>query len=433
MRKPQRTERQPKFPLSVTARFWIYPILIIASLIFAQALKMPVSYMIFIFVLLLPVGIAAQLILAACFIHTSVRASSEAVEKRTSVSVFCIISNSCPLPFPFIEAELLTPDERGARCVPGRVGFSLAPLSGCELQRSAEFAFRGEYGVGLSRLWVYDCFRMVKLRLKCENYAKILVYPRRYELPPKPLSGESERTAQITIRQRGSDNTELSDIRNYIKGDSLKSIHWKLSSKSQELIVKDYSRNAGNSVYIICDLEPHYAADPEAQPRRPLPEYADIIDNLNSDLVVEHCLAAAMRELRALNTVKLLWFETVRGIASPASCTISSLADFDAAFRRFASAPLAARADQPSLLASLITDRGDSSLIFVTSCLDAAAMSQYVSLAAANRGMGAKNIEFMYCADDSFYIPDPEAERCVGERLAELAAVMELTADNKAG
>ncbi|MCI8387541.1 MAG: DUF58 domain-containing protein [Clostridiales bacterium] len=427
VKRTKKAKPRINLPISFTMRAWMYPVIVIAALFLAQSLKLPISNMVFLFVLLLPLGTALQLIAAALAIHISVNTDSEAVQKRTPVSVSFIISNSCPLPFPFIEAEMLLPDERGAKCVPNHVGFTLIPLSGCEIRRAAKFAFRGVYSVGLTRLCIYDCFRMVKLNLNFNRYSDIFVIPRRYELPPKPLSSESEQSTQTVVRQSGQDNTELSDIRAYINGDSLKSIHWKLSSKSQDLIVKDFSRNTGNSVYIICDLEPHYRNDPDAQLRKPLPEYEDIIDNLNSDLVVEKCLAAALRELRALNTVNLLWFELSKDGAVPVSCTMTSTADLEACFRRFASAPLVETDKQSHKLASLIPAADGSSLIFVTSCIDSIAVEDYTMLAAANRSLGAKTVELMYCIDESLYLQDPEAEREQGSRLHKLSSGMELT------
>lgn len=433
-------KRQTKFklpakhispPIAFTGRVWMYPLLLISSLIFAQALKMPLSYMIFIFVIIMPLGAALQLALAAAFIRTSAQAESNTVEKRSPVSFSVIASNECLFPFPFIEVELLVPDKRGAKCVPKRAGFSLAPFSDCEIRRTAEFAFRGVYSVGLKQLWVYDCFRIVKLRLKCDNYAEIFVLPRRYELPPKPLPSESDQNTQSVIRLRGSDNTELSDIRSYIKGDSLKSIHWKLSSKAQELIVKDFSKNSGNSVYIFCDLEPHYsrAAAEQAQiSPLPLPEYADIIDNLNADLVVEHCLGATLRELRIFNTVTLLWLtEGENGNIRPNTHTISSLAAFDSAFRELAAAPLADCKKQPTLLSSLISDDDSSTLIFVTAHLDNAAAGEYISLASSHRNLGAKAVELIFCSDATLYIPDADSERLHTERISELSPHMEVS------
>jgi electron transport complex protein RnfG len=61
------------------------------------------------------------------------------------------------------------------------------------------------------------------------------------------------------------DKLEVSDIRDYRNGDSLKSIHWKLSSKSETFIVKDYNTGTSNQTVVFCDLTPHFPDEPPKQ------------------------------------------------------------------------------------------------------------------------------------------------------------------------
>ena len=95
MKKPDKNRKSVQKPvktgkrrgkLSLTARAWIYPVLLVVTLIFAQTLKQPVSHMIFVFVLLMPIGIALQFIAAVLSIRVSVRCGAETAEKNTPVS-----------------------------------------------------------------------------------------------------------------------------------------------------------------------------------------------------------------------------------------------------------------------------------------------------------------------------------------------------------
>lgn len=302
------TKPRGSLRLVPTGRFIVYPLLIVAGLLFAQSLKLAVSYMVFVFILLLPLLIAAQFIAAALFLRVSVNIPEPCAKKHEPIAFSVLISNSCPVPFPFVEAEVLTPDQRGAKCVPTLLGSSIMPLAACELSGKATFGFRGAYTLGLCRLYVYDCFRLTRFTLNLSALSEVYVLPRRTSVPAKNTDSSSDPdTSQNVLRRHGSDNTEPSDIRSYIRGDSLKSIHWKLSAKSEELVVKDYSRSTGRDIIIVADLEGHYEHDQSAQVRTPDAEYAEIIDQLNSDLVVEGCLAVADRELRAGNRVTLCW------------------------------------------------------------------------------------------------------------------------------
>ena len=189
----------------------MWPILVIASLILAQLLKMPVSHMLFTFVLILPLGTALHLLCAYFFIRTAVRVETDTVEKHTPVQFTAVFGNDCILPFPFVEAELLLPDARGAGCVPKLFVLPLSPLTGAQIERSVEFGFRGEYSIGIRSLYVYDCFRTFRMRIPCTQMCSIFVLPRRVNLPDRQKFSISELDTQHVIRASGQDNTELAD------------------------------------------------------------------------------------------------------------------------------------------------------------------------------------------------------------------------------
>lgn len=51
----------------------------------------------------------------------------------------------------------------------------------------------------------------------------------------------------------GEDVSEIKELRDYRDGDRLSQVHWKLSTKSEDLIVKEYARNIGVCIVIACD------------------------------------------------------------------------------------------------------------------------------------------------------------------------------------
>ncbi|HPD01434.1 MAG TPA: DUF58 domain-containing protein, partial [Acetivibrio sp.] len=75
----------------------------------------------------------------------------------------------------------------------------------------------------------------------------------------------------------------VSDIRKYVIGDSLRKIHWKLSSKMNELLVKNYESASSTMSAIILDLKKNnYTVEQNAK----------IEDNLieSSLAVIYYCL-----------------------------------------------------------------------------------------------------------------------------------------------
>ena len=230
--------------------------------------------------------------------------------------------------------------------------------------------------------------------------------------------------SQNVLRRHGSDNTEPSDIRSYLRGDSLKSIHWKLSAKSEELIVKDYSRSTGRDILIVADLEGHYRHNPAAEVRTPAPEYTEVIDQLNSDLVVESCLAAAERELRYGNRVTLCWLSETPVGPKPNLLPVE-LVSFDAAFRSFGTAPLAPYEKQAELLAPMLASE-DGAVIYVTASLAPESIAAFISLSSANSSQSPRP-ELIYCADLGLYIDSPDEDASENERLSGISGSADVT------
>jgi len=106
------------------------------------------------------------------------------------------------------------------------------------------------------------------LRLFSKSFVRVkgadfIVYPQVHELayfhvPVKGLQG-TERS-----RQRGQeDYSNIRKVRPYIAGDSHKRIHWKLSSKKNEVFVKEYEATSSAKSYLIMDsFRENYGHDP---------------------------------------------------------------------------------------------------------------------------------------------------------------------------
>lgn len=54
--------------------------------------------------------------------------------------------------------------------------------------------------------------------------------------------------------KRGNDFSEVSDIREYIPGDSLTNIHWKLTAKKDELMVKERTSMSDSQLVVVLEL-----------------------------------------------------------------------------------------------------------------------------------------------------------------------------------
>lgn len=113
------------------------------------------------------------------------------------------------------------------------------------------------------------CVRITVLHVKCYDHLgifcwtrpgasqrEVLVYPAQLQLntqllrrPETIISGEL-----YDQNRKGQDVSEVSGLREYEKGDSLGSIHWKLSSKIDTLVVREFGYPANYNILVLYNV-----------------------------------------------------------------------------------------------------------------------------------------------------------------------------------
>ena len=258
---PERDE--PSF--APTHRFSSYIILFIVALVFTQALLSKVSNIFFWFIFLLPLVMLVYVLICRHVLSVSMLSDSVTTEKNTPYTYEFRIDNHSPLSLPFIDAQVSIPQSNSVRCTERTVRLSMAPFSTYHVKNTVSFRFRGTYDIGVRCFYVYDFFRLFRVRVDVENLTTVYVLPRRLTLEDTSAHSVSDNTVRTVRSPLVVDKLEVSDIRDYRNGDSLKSIHWKLSSKSETFVVKDYNTGTSNQTVVFCDLTPHFPDEPPSR------------------------------------------------------------------------------------------------------------------------------------------------------------------------
>ena len=114
----------------------------------------------------------------------------------------------------------------------------------------------GTVTVELRRIQLYDFFKLFCIRKRIGKSCSVLVMPQTYDLDVavdrnSDYIAESEMFSKL---KSGDDPSEVFNIRDYAGGDKLNRIHWKLSSKLGDLLVKEYSLPVSHSFLILVEL-----------------------------------------------------------------------------------------------------------------------------------------------------------------------------------
>ncbi len=254
-RKFKRRLARPKIKLCRGIIFYL--LLLLFALIFTQALLSPVSAVTYVFVLALPTADIICLIIS--YLSVSARSSAErAVTEKNSVSVISFdIINKGLIPIPCIDISVSLPDGKTAKSLSVPISVSVGAFSKVNASIPISVPFRGVYLVGASELYIYDLFRLVGIKKKISAAVKVNVVPS--FLPSCGAFSLSSIPANEAPR-RGISQTgdELGDIRQYLPGDSFKSIHWKLSTKTEELQTRKYMPSEFKTLSVFCDFGGSY-------------------------------------------------------------------------------------------------------------------------------------------------------------------------------
>ncbi len=133
------------------------------------------------------------------------------------------------------------------------------PRGEVSLFRSIAFSEAGLYRVRLKKLRVYDFTGLFYSNVRCKSEKQIQILPELYDVPVRlsmavrNFYGESD---VYDEHRPGHDNSELFQIREYQKGDRLQNIHWKLSAKQDDIMVKEHSLPKACPVILLLEYHP---------------------------------------------------------------------------------------------------------------------------------------------------------------------------------
>lgn len=114
----------------------------------------------------------------------------------------------------------------------------------------------GEIRFHCERIQIRDVLRLFSLNIRPFAEVSTVCYPVRMEVQAE-ISGADygiSREEGATLNRKGNDPSEMFDIREYVPGDDIRSIHWKLSSKTEELILRQASEPSHYDVAILPDF-----------------------------------------------------------------------------------------------------------------------------------------------------------------------------------
>lgn len=103
---------------------------------------------------------------------------------------------------------------------------------------------------------IRDLFGLFCVKAVPFDTVRAVTYPRQMQLVAELSDATigATRTDGMMQNRKGSDPSEMFDIREYVPGDDVRTIHWKLSGKTDNLIVRQASDPSHYNIALLPDL-----------------------------------------------------------------------------------------------------------------------------------------------------------------------------------
>lgn len=137
--------------------------------------------------------------------------------------------------------------------------FSVNAPPFCEKEFSYDITsdYIGNLSLQIEKVKFYDYLSLFVFSKK-SNYRKIVsIYPNTVNASVKIRSNDwfSGEAQQFSSTVSGDDPSEVFNIREYKSGDKLNRVHWKLTSKTEKYMVKEFSLPLSDNVFVYLDLK----------------------------------------------------------------------------------------------------------------------------------------------------------------------------------
>ena len=140
----------------------------------------------------------------------------------------------------------------------------LPAAHGGETVFEAESRHCGCLELRVTRAAVQDWFALTRQIREIRTEASVLILPELYPVSVRTDADPGECSREAGGSRRKAEEPEPGDLRPYIPGDSIRRIHWKLSEKANQTLVRDSSPEALNYTALLLETATEGKSEPEA-------------------------------------------------------------------------------------------------------------------------------------------------------------------------
>lgn len=234
----------------------IYFFIIIGTFLFAILYSDYFPLAIFIITLVLPIILNIIIRIIKKNISLDIKSIDVVQNKNDGIEVKILIKNKSIFPAVNGELKLCYYNKFSGNKEIEYINF---PINSKETE-SIDFKIKSKYCgkliIEIQSLKIYDYLTFSSVKKKLNKSKEIIVLPQIYDLNfSSNLININSLDGEIFSKDKaGDDPSEVFNVREYVEGDKIQRIHWKLSSKVDNVMIKEYSQPIVHDSIIIVEF-----------------------------------------------------------------------------------------------------------------------------------------------------------------------------------
>ncbi len=272
----------------------IYILILAAAALFSVLYLEAFSVFLLLILLMIPVFMMLSLVYIRFNLKASLQSTGITYHRSIPQAIQLVISNNGILPVGKAAAQLICRSRITGEEIPVTLIFPIPARNVTTIEFTITVPNCGVTDIVLKRLQFTDYIRLFSWRMRPDFTANVMTLPSGAELGYKldiPCSETDDESNIYSKLRAGDDPSEVYRIREYQPGDLQKRIHWKLSSRTDTIWVKEYSFPIRQRAAVLVD----YTVYPSVP-----------IDSVDTALEAAYSLAAAFIH-QSIPTV-LYWY-----------------------------------------------------------------------------------------------------------------------------
>lgn len=190
-------------------------------------------------------------------VKAELRIPTAHIEKNQEFVVEVLLQNTSVFPMPVIWVRLSCENEFTGEKIYLEERVMTDAKGEASLLLSLKSKYCGKMRITLEEIRVQDYLRLFSKKTPVQEISKeIIVLPKIHKISLNAITWvqDKQEGEEFSHARSGEDTAEVFDVHEYREGDTFQRVHWKLTAKAEEYLVKEYSLPIEQTILVFLDF-----------------------------------------------------------------------------------------------------------------------------------------------------------------------------------